>query len=419
MRFSLPVCAPLLVGLWVGMAVVHVPAQQASALDVLTLETGGTISGEWLNRDERPLTHYRLRTSAGVVVSLQLSQVRQADSQSPAASEYEQLLPTFRDTVDDQWKLAEWCRLHQLASERARHLERVLALDADHAGARRALGFVLAGKEWVRHADAKRHDGFELYKGRWRTIQEIELLETTAKRELAEKDWLQKIRRWRRDLDSDRAREAFAQLSAIQDPVAIAPLVHVIHHDRNRRAKMTFLDIIAEIADPAAVKALVQVSLSDPDDEIFHYCLAKIVRLNPPHVADAYIKALQDQNNIIINRAGIALGEIGDRSAIPPLIAALVTVHTKTVGPTGRGAGDTISQSFNTSSQPGVSGNSFRANEGPKTFVYRVQNQHVLDALTKLSRGISFGYDSRAWQYWHAQEKQSASKTSDLDSRRQ
>lgn len=394
-------------------------ASNCFALDVFTLESGGTLEGEWLNRDERPLTHYRVRTPAGVIVSLQLPQVRNTTNQPPAASEYRQVLPTFRDTAEEQWKLAEWCRLQQLPNERGTHLSRVLELDPNHAAARRALGFQLVGKAWVQHADARRKDGYELYKGRWRTIQEIELLEVTAKREQAEKEWLQKIRRWRRDLDGERASEAVVQLLQIKDPVAIGPLSKVVHGDRNRSVKMSLLDIIATIEHPAAIQALVELSLQDSDEEIFHYCLKKIVRLNPPHIADPYIKALQSQNNITINRAGIALGEIGDRSAIAPLIAALVTVHAKTVGPTGRGAGDTISQSFSTSSQPGVSGSSFRANEGPKTFIYRVQNQHVLDGLTKLAGGVGFGYDGQAWQYWHAQEKQSQAKTSDLDTRRQ
>jgi hypothetical protein len=379
----------------------------ASALDILTLESGGIIQGDWLNRDEQPLTHYRVRTSAGLVVSLQLTQVRQTICERPANAEYQQLLPTFRDTTSDQWKLAEWCKMQQLTSERNKHLLRILELDDHHAGARRALGLVFVDNQWIRHADLKRGDGYELYKGRWRTIQEIELLEVAAKRELAEREWLQKIRRWRRELDTDRAREATDQLSKIEDSVAIAPLVVVMKEDRNRRAKMMFCDVIAALDCPAAVQALVSTSLTDPDEEIFHHCLDHLLKLKPPHVADSYIKALQDSDNVKINRAGIALGRIGDRSAIAPLIAALVTTHSKTIGPTHRGAGDTVSQSFSSSSN-GTGGTNFKSNEGPKTYIYRVQNQHVLDGLTQLARGVSFGFDAKAWQYWHAQEKQSS-----------
>lgn len=407
-RFALCLIAGLVVGLGSGS-----PLQ---AVDILVLESGGTVQGEWLNRDEQPLTHYRVRTSAGVVISLQLAQVRNTALQRPALSEYEQIRPTFADTAAEQWKLAEWCKVQQLVAERNLHLGRVLELDDQHAGARRALGYVLVDNQWVRHAELKRQDGYELYKGRWRTIQEIELLESTAKRELAEKEWLGKIRRWRRDLDTPKAREATQHLTAIEDPDAVAPLLVVLREEQHRLVKRLFIDILTKLKSPAAVQGLVGISLTDADEEIFHYCLDQIVKLDPPHVADPYIKALKQPHNITINRAGIALGRLGDRSAIAPLIAALITTHTKTVGPTGRGAGDSYSQSFGSSSD-GSGGTNFRANEGPKTYIYRVQNQHVLDGLAQLT-GVNFGYDARAWQAWHAQEKESQAKKGGSTGRR-
>ena len=36
--------------------------------------------------------------------------------------------------------------------------------------------------------------------------------------------------------------------------------------------------------------------------------------------------------------------------------------------------------------------------------IVHVQNQQVADALSKLT-GANFGFDQRAWRYWHAQEK--------------
>ena len=408
---TLPCRLPLLLaGLFVGM--LH-SAGELQALDIFTLETGGVVEGDWLNRDESPLTHYRVRTGAGVVLSLQLTQVRQTSQQRPALVEYQKMLPTFADTASDQWKLAEWCKVQQLTAERNLHVARVLDLDNKHAGARRALGYVLIDGAWVKHAETRRQDGYELYKGRWRTIQEIELLETTAKRELEEKEWLGKIRRWRRELDLvAKSKEAAEYLSEIRDPVAIAPLVTVMKEDKNRRVKMLFADVLAEMKNSAAERALVSISLSDTDEEIFHYCLDKIVKANPPHIADGYIKALKDTNNTTINRAGIALGRLGDRTAIAPLIAALVTTHSQTVGTANRNGAETYSQSFSSN------GTSFKSAEGPKTYIYRVQNQHVLDGLAQLAGGVNFGFDAKSWQYWHAQEKQSV-KPGDLDTRRE
>jgi hypothetical protein len=44
-------------------------------------------------------------------------------------------------------------------------------------------------------------------------------------------------------------------------------------------------------------------------------------------------------------------------------------------------------------------------NAGPQVQILRTQNQHVLEALTKLSGGSNFGFDQKAWRYWYAQEK--------------
>jgi len=64
------------------------------------------------------------------------------------------------------------------------------------------------------------------------------------------------------------------------------------------------------------------------------------------------------------------------------------------------------------------SGAHMRKGEGPEVQIVHVQNQPVLDALTKLT-GTDFGYDQRAWRYWYAQEKiAKESSQTPLDARR-
>jgi hypothetical protein len=176
---------------------------------------------------------------------------------------------------------------------------------------------------------------------------------------------------------------------------------------------MLYADILANINTGEAQGVLVNRALGDADEEIFHYCLDKLVQLNPPRVADPFIAALKDEYNARINRAALALSRINDRSAVSPLIDALITTHTH-VQPGRPGAGpDSTTTTFSSN------GTSMQQNEGPKVIVARVQNQHVLDALTKLS-GANFGFDQRAWRYWHAQEKVAAEAKQPLvDARRQ
>lgn len=379
--------------------------------DVFQLASGGRVQGEWLNRDEQPLSRYLVKTTGGVVVELPITQVRETVRQSPAEADYEKRAVVTADTVSAQWELAEWCRQHRLAAQRQRHLERIIALDPNHQQARSVLGYQFLQGKWMLRDEFRRQEGYEFYRGRWRTPQEIEVLEARARNELAQKEWMVRLKRWRQELGGERPQLALEQLTAIKDPVAAGPLGDFFRREGDRRVKMLYADILANINTSEAQGVLIERTLADVDEEVFHYCLDKIVELQPPRAADPFIAALKDEYNARINRAAMALARLGDRSAISPLIDALITTHTHVL-PGRPGAGpDSTTTTF------GGSSTVMKQNEGPKVIVAHVQNQHVLDALTKLS-GSNFGFDQRAWRYWHAQEKHAAEAAQPLVSAR-
>lgn len=394
-------------------ALVLMASGQAALADVFYLTSGGRVEGEWLNRDEQPPAHYLVKTAAGVIVDLPLTQVKEQIQQSPRQAEYERRAAAAANTAAAQWDLAEWCRTSGLTKERRTHLERTIALDPNHQRARGVLGYQFLHGEWITRDSFRRQEGYEYYRGKWRTPQEIEILETRARHELAEKEWMIRLRRWRQDLATDKRQQAYEQLAAIKDPVAVRPLAECFGRERDRRVKMLYADILANINTSEAQGVLVDRCLGDADEELFHYCLDKLVALQPPKVADAFIDALKDEYNARINRAALALARLGDRSAVSPLIDALITTHTHVLpGAPGTGPNSTTT-SFSDS------GTGFKQNEGPKVIVAHVQNQHVLGALNKLS-GVDFGFDQRAWRYWHAQEKLAAEAGQPrIDARRQ
>jgi hypothetical protein len=364
--------------------------------DVFVLESGGRIEGEWLNREEQPLTRYLVRRGK-TTLTLPVGQVREAIRQSPAASEYARRSATAADTAEGQWQLAEWCRKHNLSAERQAHLRRIIELDPDHQAARGALGFQFLKGAWVTREGYRREQGYELYRGKWRTAQEIDILEDRGRTELAEKEWLGRLRRWRRDLDDrEKSREAYAALAAIKDPIAAAPLGEFFAREHVRAVKTLYAQILAGLNTPAAIAILAERSLADPDEEVFYACLDQLARLHPPHVGDRFVAALKDNNNIRVNRAATALARLDDKTAISPLIDALTTTHRQ-VFSNGRG-GDSTAATFSSS------GTFVKQGDGPKLLVAHVQNQAVLDALARLS-GANFGFDQKAWRYWHAQEK--------------
>lgn len=387
-------------------------ATSVAMADVFVLTTGGRIEGQWVNHDEQPPKEYLVLTSSGLKASLQLTQVREVIRQSPLELEYDRRAAAAPDTADGQWQLAEWCRQQSLVDQRKVHLRRIVELDPDHQQARRILGFQFLDGQWITKEDFRRGEGYELYKGKWRTPQEIEILEAQARVEQAQKEWLQKLRRWRNDLSTaDRAKLAYESLSQIEDPIAVGPLRAMFARERVRRVKMMYADILAAINTPEAVAVLVERVLYDPDEEMFHYCLDRLLALSPPHLADPFITALRDKNNQTVNQSAAALGQIGDRTAIEPLIAALITTHTRVLP--GRTSPDATTSTFSDS------GPSVSTGAGPHVQIAHIRNQPVLDALIKLT-GANFDYDQRRWHYWNAQEKRALEAAQPLgDTRRQ
>jgi len=168
--------------------------------------------------------------------------------------------------------------------------------------------------------------------------------------------------------------------------------------------------VLAGIDSADAVGALVERVLYDNDEEMFHYCLARLIDRKPPRLADPLISALKNKNNATVNRAAAALGRIGDPEAIGPLIDALITTHSQYIpGRNPDSTTATFSGGQHSVSQGG----------GPQVIVSNVRNQHVLDALTKLT-GANFDYDKKSWQYWYAQEKKAREASQPVaDARRQ
>jgi hypothetical protein len=374
--------------------------------DTFHLTSGGQVQGEWLNKEEAPLVRYVIRQASGVKLTLTQEQVREHLRESPAEREYEALAEQTPDTVEAQWKLADWCRDHHLGRQRTTHLTRIIELDPNHQKARALLGFTFLGGRWTTKQDYHRAEGFELFKGRWRTTQEIELLETRSQKESAEKAWLAKLVRLRPHLASDQG--AVETVAEIKDPAAIPALGTMLARERMRQVKMLYLDVLEGIESGEVLPVLVRTALSDPDEEVYHYCLDVIVRKKFPHVADPFITALKDSSNAVVNRAAMALARIGDSSAVSPLIDSLVTVHQRTLP--GRIPAGATASTFSSDGSTSVV-----QNEGPRVIISQVQNQEVLSALTKLT-GTTFGYDQRAWRLWYHQERRAqAEKIQKLD----
>ncbi len=376
--------------------------------DVFVLRSGGRIDGELLNPDENPRERFVVRIDGGGTVTLQAGQVQQILRARPEEAEYQRLRPSYPDTVEGQWALAEWCLENRLLDQRQQHLQRIIELEPDHGEARRALGYSQFDGQWMTQDEVMADRGYLRYQGRWRTRQEIELLERNRELETAQKEWYVKINRWRDWLATDRAGQARQNLLAIDDPLAARALADRLADAPHPQARILFAEVLAKLGTPEARQALAQAAIDDPVEEVRLSCLDYLKPTNDPTINAFFVGQLKSKDNVIVNRAGIALSYVGNESAIGPLIDALITTHTYRVGSQ---SGGNMSMSFPTGGTPG--GGGIAMNQKPKVIRKQIRNQAVLEALVGLS-GQNFSYDQRAWQYWHASQRRRV----DVDTRR-
>jgi hypothetical protein len=371
--------------------------------DVIELSGGGQLEGKILPNDESNRLTSTIELASGGRVTVSRSQITKIDPVSDVEAEYNKVARSSPDTVESHWKLAEFCRQQKLVDHRRQHLERILELDPNHKEARAALGFRQKNGQWMNRDDEMASRGMVLYQGQWMAPQQVELLKQQKESRVTQADWNKKVellRRWLTSRRQDQAAQARVEILAIRDPQAADAVVAALRRENDPALKRMWIEVASQIDNRAVINALVDLSLYDPDEEIRHDCLEYLVKARRPGLITPYIRALKDKDNVIINRAGAALGLIGDRDAIGPLIDALITRHVVKLSD---GNPDQQAYTFTPDSGAFSFGGS-----GPQIQYQSVRNRSVLDALISLAGGTSFDYDQTQWRGWLAAQAKAA-----------
>jgi hypothetical protein len=365
--------------------------------DVIELSSGGHLEGKVLPADESNRTTSTIELAAGGRVTVPRTQIVKIDPVSDIEAQYNKLARSSPDTVESHWKLAEFCREQKLLDQRRRHLERILELDPNHKDARAALGYRQKNGQWMSRDDEMSSRGLVMYQGNWLAPQQVQLLKQQKETRVTQADWNKKVdllRRWLTSRRVDQAAQARAEILAIRDPQAAEAVVSALRRENDQDLKRMWMEVASNIDSRAAINALVDLSLNDRDEEIRHDCLEYLVKARRPGLITPYVRALKDKDNEIVNRAAAALGQIGDRDAIGPLIDALITRHVVRIS---EGNPDQHAYTFTPDSGAFSFGGS-----GPQVQYQSVRNRSVLDALIALSGGTSFDYDQTQWRVWLA-----------------
>ena len=159
--------------------------------DVVELTNGGRIEGKVVDGSPSdPVVVIEVAT--GGKMELPQSEVSHVEKSTDAEAEYE-LAHGAPDTVDAQWKLAEWSREHKLSEQSKQHLARVLELDPDHKEAGQLMGYREVSGDWMTRDEQMAARGLVEYEGKWLTRQHVELLEREKQLREATADW---SKRW-------------------------------------------------------------------------------------------------------------------------------------------------------------------------------------------------------------------------------
>ncbi len=394
--------------------------------DLIALRNGGEVRGELLpdSRGKNTGDLISIRTLTGAIVSVGKDDVEDVVRRRPVLEEYETRRRSTSDTVDDQWELAEWCRTRSLAKERQVHLQRVVELDPEHERAHRGLGHIRdAKKRWVTRDQMMAARGFVKYRGKYVLPQELETLLQEEKVSEAEKAWFKRVRMWHGWLDGERPErriDAVTELRRIHDPDAVPALARSFKAAENEEHRQMYVEILAKITGDKPIQSLVLQSLWDESRTVRETSVRGLLGRDVSKALPLYLRALKNSVNLVVNRAGEALGVIGNESVVPNLIEALVTKHTYTMlvpepppGLPTDGSGmvpvgtqvlpPNIELLLATGRIPGAIIQQYPP-VGPRVREVTVEkdeeNIGVLNALALLT-GENMGYDEPAWRRWY------------------
>ena len=371
---------------------------------VLLLKDGGTIEGDILNPDEVSRKVYRIKTVAGLDISLDARLVeREQPRERDVLIEYNAKAPFTENTVENHHFWAKWCGERQLPHQAKLHWQQILELDPDHTDARQVLGYAKdRSGDWYLKQDSRTNRGFVQVRGNWKTRYQIEvdnILDTQAQEDRYWKDTIRSLYR--------RLPQSEAELREIQDPAAFFALREILVDERSFRNQVTLLRTIVRLPSVPALQFVTGWTIrpdEDTTEDVRRICIEELQkRINEyPEarriVIDTYRDSLRSiKHPAMIELAARALGDMGGVEAVPELIDVLVLVQTEVIQAPQQG------YSFG-SGGSGIS----QGTPPPRQEIRHYNNQAALSALIRLT-GVNFSFDQARWRVWYRQSQRAPS----------
>lgn len=234
----------------------------------------------------------------------------------------EKLAAVAKDDLRGTYKLALQLEAQGFEDLAAEAYERVLALEPDHAAARRALGFERVEGRWLTGEQRQRAKGLIHHEGRWVTSEEF-AARTRPQREAADqKAGERKV--WKllaivggKDVEASVA--ARRELGGIADRFKLAPLAKSLRA-ASKPLRLYAARELARLADPLSAPALLKRAVNDPDAQVRQAVVDALRAIDSPSTVHPLGRALESKSEAIRVHAAQALEQLGDELGAAYLI---------------------------------------------------------------------------------------------------
>jgi len=302
-----------------------------AAQDVVHLKSGEKIAG----KTSDGMLSIEVKTATGVV-RVPWDRVEKIDRADYVRALYSvRAKKSSARDAEAQFLLARWCRRHGLADEMTKHLEKVVALDPDHAAARQALGYEKVGEKWVAGEGVLEAKGFVKRNGRWILKEEAayeEILEARAKALTEPEEKASDLIAKCADANPRIRKYARQSLAAKGWDAVRIPLYRALGH-RDAKIRVFAAEELGRRQIRESARPLLRSAILDREEMVRFAAVDAVKSLGEPAVLFPFVRALASANASIRQNAAADLGRLGDVRAIEYLVRTLV----QNWGPTNRG----------------------------------------------------------------------------------
>ncbi|MGL4464798.1 MAG: HEAT repeat domain-containing protein, partial [Planctomycetia bacterium] len=211
---------------------------------------------------------------------------------------------------------------------------------------------------------------------------------------------------------ADRREESLKALQRLDDPLAVEPLLEVLGAKGEPGERRLMVDLLTAIETPESTDGLLKTAVSDADPDNRAAAAEALTPRKTPELVGRTVRWLRSVKNDEVRSAAVVLEAIGDETAVPALVDALITKHEQVLtiadqNRLGMGRAQKLTQTI---IQPDGTIRKYRnplagtpGPQGPITITEEKRNDEVRAALMKIT-GQDFGYDKTGWLTWMRRE---------------